>query len=241
MSLDPPLKTWSFSSLKDFEACPYRVYLDQVQRVPREEESDDPAHPLQRGNRVHKEAEDFIQGLGPLTKDLRKFEPELERMRESFEAGTVEVEQQWGYTGDWCTTTWFESDCQLRVKCDVVEHLDLTTVRITDWKTGKSMGNEVKHRQQAQLYAVAGMLRYPKVVGAEAVMAYTDEGKSVAKTYTRDSLTPLLAGWTRRAAKMLGAVTFSPKPNRGNCRFCRHRSIEDGGNGACPYAASQTR
>ena len=129
-----PIQSASFSTVKDFEACPYRVYLAKVEQVPPPEIGDDPKHPLVRGDRVHKEAEAYIRGEGSLTKDLRKFSGRLEHLAERYAEGFVEVEEKWGFTTDWQPCDW--KSAAIRMIADAVEHYDPETkaLHVIDWK-----------------------------------------------------------------------------------------------------------
>lgn len=234
--MQPPIKSWSFSALRDFEACPYRAYLAKVERAPQPDHSDDPKHPLVRGDRVHQEAEAYIRGEGPLTKDLRKFGEHFGELRERFAGGHVEVEQKWGFNHYWQPVEWTDRDAWARIIADVVDHIDATVARVEDHKTGKSMGKEVAHTQQTQLYAVAAMLRYPELEIVEAQLNYLDEGKTRTKRYQRDAVMHFLERWTQRGVKMTTAMVFKPKPNKGKCRFCPFGT--ENGTGYCSFAVS---
>lgn len=239
MNPNAPIKAWSFSLLKDFEACPYRVYLMRVERSPQPEIGDQPDHPLVRGDRIHKEAEAYIKGEGALTPALRKVEPELTRLRELYPNGVIEVEQKWAFARDWTPVEWNDPRCWLRVICDVVDHSDPQLIDVIDWKTGKSFGNEVKHQQQQQLYGLVALIRYATAALAKTCMSYVDEGKTKRSSYNRSAAPALLQRWEQRADRLTNAITFPAKPNRGNCRFCPF-GIENG-TGACPYAVSMEK
>ena len=157
---EAPIKFWSFSSLKEFERCPYSIYLGRVERSPKPAPADD--SPLLRGEVIHKEAEAFIQGTGPLTKNLKKVEDILTHFQEAFGEGRVEIEQNWFFDVDWRPTDWNGKTCI--VKADAVERVNETSAHFVDWKSGKSWGKEVAHTQQSQLYAVATLMRYPELL-----------------------------------------------------------------------------
>lgn len=229
----PPVRRWSFSALKDYEACPYRIYLKRVERQPGPPEQ--PDNPLVRGNRVHAEAEAYIQGTGGMTKDLRKVKDALDEAREQYQKNCVEVEQNWGFTREWESVGWDHSECWLLSKCDVVIHRSPEVLEIWDWKTGKSLGKEVEHTQQMQLYGLTGFLRYPDVQLIKVTLYYTDEGKTKPKTYDRTMVPELLPRWEERAKRLTNALVFPPKPNKGKCRFCPY-GVQNG-TGVCPYAA----
>lgn len=238
-----PVPAWSFSVLKDFESCPFRVFLAKVEKAPEPEyvaPEPNAEHPLERGNRVHKEAENAVKGEGPITKDLKKFAGRVEELNEAYEEGRVMVEQEWGFDENWSITDWRDwANIWLRVKCDVVEQIEPQVLHIDDWKTGKSMGNEVKHREQLQLYAISGFMRLPEVNIISGAMLYLDEGpkKTLVQTFTRDKCATMLHRWTLRAQRLTKALAFPPKPNRHNCRFCPF-GISNG-TGFCQYAVGE--
>lgn len=234
--MKPPISRWSFSSLREYERCPYALYLARVEKAPKPAYDDDPNHPLTRGSRVHKEAELYIQGQGALTRDLRKLEDELNGMRERFPEGQIQVEQVWAFDNDWTPTdpAWDNPDHKATIICDVVEKKDGVVI-VTDWKTGKSFGKDVAHTQQLQLYAVAALMKYPDVDLVEARLGYLDEGKVKTKRYARNALGMLLPMWGMRSKKLLNALVFPAKANRGNCRFCDF-SRNGQGTGVCAYS-----
>lgn len=229
--MKPPVESWSFSALTADEKCPYFTYLAKVEKVP-QPEPDDPDHPLIRGDRIHKEAENFIKGKGPFTRNLRKFEETLQYYADQFQQGRVEVEEKWGFDKEWSPTDW--KSAWLRVVCDVVLHrTDENWLTVDDWKTGKSFNKQVPHTQQRQLYGISALMRYPHIDGVTVRMSYLDEGKVSTSDYSRVALDGLLPKWHERGERMTGRMTFPPKPNRGNCRFCPYGPSN--GNGRCVY------
>lgn len=229
------LQTWSYSSLKQYEKCPYSQYLKRIQRVETEENTD-PSHPLVRGNRIHDEAENYVNGSLPdMPKSIKKFTNSFESLRELYNEGQVTLEQGWGYTSDWVPcgytdwgTVWHMS------KMDAVIQHDETTFTIIDYKTGKSWGNEVPHSQQGALYGVALMCLYPKAESITVEFWYLDEGKTKRRTYNRRQLAAQMANFNRRAVAMTSTTDFPPKPNQMNCKYCDYGVAT--GNGKCQYA-----
>ena len=72
------VRSWSYSSLKTFESCPYRLYIQKVKKI---QEPSSPA--ADRGTKIHQEAEDYVRGeLGELPESLKKFKSEFEVLRE---------------------------------------------------------------------------------------------------------------------------------------------------------------
>lgn len=236
----PPLKSWSFSTLVEFEKCPYKVFLSKVKKVPQPVRDED--HPLVRGNRIHKEAEDFIKGLTDgipksLQKYDKKFPEQLDDLRVAYSEQRVLVEDEWGFDNKFQVTGYWDNNIWCRVKLDAIEEIDVENAIITDWKTGKSMGNEVKHTSQGQLYACAAFMRYPQLQFLDVFFGYLDEGKQLKRSYQRDSkFTRYLSRFIERGQRMTSAVVFQAKPNAHNCAWCDYGPTR--GNGQCIYGAT---
>jgi len=226
------IKRWSYSAVKDFEACPYRIYLKRIERSPQPEAT--PDAPNVRGAQIHEEAELFIKGEGELTRNLRKFEEEFNQLAEWYKEGKVQVEQEWGFDRDWGQREWNDKDCWALVKLDAMVLGD-TFARAIDFKTGKSFGNEVPHTMQLQLYALATFLRYPNILTVQAELWYLDEGKATKKNYIRTMVPALLPRWEKRALALTECLTFPAKPNKSKCRWCPFGT--ENGTGRCAHAA----
>jgi RecB family exonuclease len=236
--MDTPVQTWSFSAVKNFEACPYYTYLERVEKAEKPDYSDDPKHPLVRGDRVHKEAELYVQGEGPFTKDLKKFPDSFWALREAYDEGRVHVEEKWGFDRNWAIVEWAER--WAGVICDaVVLDIDdetglVKSIRIIDYKTGKSFGKEISHQQQLQLYAVATFMRFPDTDIVTGEMWYLDEGKTLVRRFNRAQMPHFLKRWHDRGHKLTTAMSFPPKPSLRTCKYCAFGP--QNGTGVCPYA-----
>ena len=221
-------KTWSYSVLKDYESCPHRLKL-------KSEGAPSPAFEKNRGTLVHEAAESFVRGtLSLLPPELHRFKPQFEELKAHFNEGAATVEEEWGFDFDWGVTSYNAPDVWLRVKTDAFIRIDDGAAVIIDWKTGKSFQNAVPHMQQAQLYALTAMMKYPDVQAVETRFAYLDEGKTTKKLFTREDLPRLLANYERRSTTMFTDVECKPKPNRMNCRFCKYGVTN--GSDACGFA-----
>lgn len=221
MQVTPPITSWSFSRLLEFESCPYRTYLKHVIKSP--EPDKDENHPLVRGTRIHSEAEHFVLGDGELTTALQKpkIVEHLELCREAYQEGRAHVEENWGFDNEWGVTDWFGDNIWLRVKLDVGVSMDTDFYQVTDWKTGKSQGKEVRNMQQAQLYAVGVFMRNPDVQFVEPIFAFIDENKVQAlKVIKRTDVPRYIQRFEERANKLTSCVDFRAKPNRMNCKYC---------------------
>jgi RecB family exonuclease len=232
----PPISFWSYSSLTTFEACPYRVWLDRIDKQPRPERDDD--HPINRGLRVHKAIEDYITGqTTELTPDAKRYADLCAELRAGYDDGKVEVEAAWWFTKDWTPCSSQSNDRWFVVKTDATQRLNDKTLLIVDWKTGKSFMKEVKHGGQMHLYAAAAFTKYPEIEETIIRLVYLDEaapGKS--KHYLRPQLVPFIRTYSRRGAQMMDDVQagkFPPKPNKSNCKFCDFGPSH--GTSACAY------
>ena len=229
-----PIKFWSYSALTQFEKCPYSLQLSRIDKVPGPPRNED--HPLERGNRIHKAAEQYVMGEGPMVKELVKFGEEFERLKEAYPGGTVMVEESWWFKSDWSVAErgWDDPDKWCIVKCDVAEWTSDTHMDIKDWKSGKSWGKEISHGQQMQLYAIAGFMRYPALNSLRVQLGYLDEKPPFrSKTYVRHQVAEITPRFAARGTKLVEAQHFPPKANRSSCRFCEYGPTN--GTGACPY------
>jgi CRISPR/Cas system-associated exonuclease Cas4 (RecB family) len=227
----------SFSRLKDYEQCPHRAFLLYVERRPKPAQLDN-TH-ADEGQRIHKLGEDYIKGISnEFPDEFRKVEEQLESYRSAFREGLVEVEQDWGFDPQWQPCDWFADQIWLRIKCDVVHHIESTYFEVCDWKSGKSFGKEVEHASQGQLYAIAAFARYPDLEGVRTKFTYTKEGKSRVREYVRNDMPNLMKSWDERLTRMTGATIFPARPNKSKCRFCPYAPTEQG-DGSCAWGVPQ--
>jgi RecB family exonuclease len=235
---EAPIKAWSWSRLDVFERCPYRAYLQYALKQPGAQDQKS-LDAMNRGSKVHKDAELFVQGeLSDLPKELKKFERAFRTRAElaQSEPEKVVVEEEWAFTTEWATTGWWDDDAWLRQKLDLMIWLDdeKTAAELVDHKTGKKEGNEVKHGQQGQLSVLCAFMRFPSLQIAKIQFDYLDQGKSsLPKTYTRDQAMTFLPTFDRRARALTSATKFSPRPNRINCAWCPFGPSR--GDGSCEY------
>jgi hypothetical protein len=223
-----PVKVWSFSTLKDFEACKYRTYLSKVEKMP---------HPgsnqaMDRGNRVHDAAEKYVVGeTDTLIKELEKFETSLGRLREQYLEGIIEVEQNWGFTAEWKTVSWRDASLWCRMKLDVLVRDGEDSAYVIDYKTGKKFGNEIKHTDQGLSYAIGTIMRYPQIKTVQVEFWYTDQGETLKKLFNRNQLMLLVPHLEERAHRMTSCTNFEPSPSVHTCKWCPHRETN-----SCAYA-----
>lgn len=211
-----PVSTWSYSSLKTFEECPYRIYIQRIKKIP-----EPPSAAADRGTAIHKLAEQYIKGeLGDFPPELAKFQSDFEELRALFAEAKVEVEGEWGFSIDWEAVGWMVPQTWARIKLDAMVHQDETSARVIDFKTGKKFGNEIPHAQQCLLYAIAAFFRYPLVENVRTELWYLDKGEQTLRSFTRTEAMQFAPGFHRRGIEMTTCEDFTPKPSKDACRWC---------------------
>lgn len=217
---------WSFSSLSTYETCPYQAKLAKVDRIEEIPRGTPPSGmtewPNDRGTRVHDNAEMFVRGeVNEPCTELEHFVPELNKLKELYQSGIVAMEDMWCYDRNWSPVEADDFDnIWLRVKLDVAVFVDDNTAIVIDHKTGKKAGNEVKHAQQGQLYAVSTFMRYLELEKVYVEFWYIDQNDITQQMYTRTAARKFWHSWNERATKMTSDVFFDANPNDWNCRFC---------------------
>lgn len=232
----PSIPTWSFSRLQDFESCKYKAFLKYVKKEPEGERVLPPGkleHPLDRGNRIHLEAEKFVTEDGPLTPELRHFKEDLSALKVLHEKGVVEVEQEWAMDKLWQPTGWAVPETWLRLKLDAFVQTETGKATVIDHKTGKKFGNEVKHAEQGQLYQLVSFIKYPELHEITVEFWYLDLNDISKVTYSRDSGMRLLERFDKRGKAFTDCTNFEPNPNLFSCKFCPYGKK---GTGACTHA-----
>lgn len=225
--------TGSFSRLENFEKCPQRAFKAYVEK--RKEPATLDRTAANRGEQLHARAEAYVKGTSSDATGLDKVKEALDQYRDAYANGMAVVEQEWAFDPEWQTTGWFDANCWLRVKCDVVLNPGALTCEVVDWKSGKKFGNEVKHLSQGQLYALAAFMRFPDTESVVVSFRYLDHNVApLTRTYVRNDVPRLLGTWDRRLREMTSATSFKAKPNKINCRYCPW-SDNNGGDGSCQW------
>lgn len=219
----PPLSSWSFSSLMDFERCKYYTYLKRVQKIPEPERPLPPGkleHANDRGSRIHDSAEQFVRGKAKFNPELRAFEPEFKSMAAAFKQGQVALEGEWGMSRGWEPAEW--KAAWLRLKLDALVFLSPQEAVAIDYKTGRKFGNEVKHAEQLQLYQLVTFLRYPQLETVHTELWYLDQDDITSMTFRRGQGLRFKTKWDQRGNTMTSAVDFPPNPNMFTCKYCMY-------------------
>lgn len=216
------IPAWSYSSLKTFETCPYRVYIAKVKKV---QEDYGPA--ADRGTKIHNQAEDFVQNkIEKMPDTLKKFKSQFEVLKSLYVEGKVEVEGEWGFTIDWESCDWMAKDVWARIKLDAIVHESPTSARVIDYKTGKKFGNEIAHGQQALTYAIGSFFRYPELEHVQTELWYLDQEETSLQAYTRNEAMTFMPGINERALNMTSSTKFPPNPSTMSCKWCSYKNGE---------------
>lgn len=216
------ISSWSFSKLQDFEKCKFLCYLKHDAKIPEPERPLPPGkseHANDRGTRVHDAAESFVRGEGPLVPELAKFADDFNELKRRFAlGGQVELEGEWGMSDEWEIAPW--NTAWLRLKLDALVLGDDYDAVVIDYKTGKKYGNEVKHGQQLQLYALVTFLRYPELEEVTAELWYLDVDERTSVTFTRDQALRFRSSFDKRGTALTTCMDFPPNPNKFTCQWC---------------------
>lgn len=229
------IKTVSFSRLQDFEKCKYLAKLKYVDKIPEPERPLPPGkteHANDRGTRVHEAAELYVKGGVELLPELHGFKDEYGELRRLYAEGAVTLEGEWAVDRDWNPVAWGSSTAWCRMKLDSYVQTSPTTARVIDYKTGRRVGNELKHMEQGQVYQLATFLRFPELQHITVEFWYLDIGEKDVKQYTREQGAAYFDKYHRRFSAVTECTEFQPNPNIYSCKWCPYK-----GN-ACEYGVT---
>jgi len=214
------LTSWSYSRYSCYTQCPAKAKYKFIDKLA---EPGSPA--MDRGDTIHKMAEAYTKGYLPkLPTELSKFSDEFKELR----SAKPIVEETWAFTSDWNETTWNNwAECAVRIKVDAA-CVDGSELYIIDHKTGKKREG---YTEQLDLYALAGMLKFPHVKIVTTQLWYLDSGEQVCAEYYADDRKKLQAGWDKKVKPLLTDIKFNPKPTNA-CTFCHFRKSNGG---PCKY------
>lgn len=217
-SQQPKPFSWSYTKLKNYEACPKRHYHYDVAKDVKEPEGDE----LRAGNHMHKILELRIRDGVPFSDSYAYLEPWVQRVLTG--PGTIQVEQQLAITKDFEPCAWFDSDnspghkAWYRAKADVVK-IHRTAAIIIDWKTGKIIEDSV------QLMLTAACLFYhnPGLQMIRSMFVWLKEDADTVEDIRREDLPAFWNNIWDRVEALRGAaetVSYPPTPNRLCRRWC---------------------
>jgi CRISPR/Cas system-associated exonuclease Cas4 (RecB family) len=229
--------SWSHSKLGDFESCKFKAWLKHDQRIPEPERPlpiGKTEHANDRGTRIHTGAELFVNNKGNFMLELGKFKPEFEKLKRLYTQGKVSLEGEWAHDKSWEIAPWKIG--WLRLKLDALVHISKYEAVVIDFKSGKKFGNEIKHGEQTQLYALSTFLRFPELEEVTTELWYLDVNELTSVTYTRDQALRFKRSWDKRGHALTNCDVWPPNANKWSCTWCPYGKPENGfvnGTGHC--------
>ena len=218
------ISSWSHSKLGDFEKCRFLAWLKHDQKVPEPTRPLPPGkteHANDRGTRIHQHAEDFVNGTtASQIAEMGKFKVEFDHLRHLFTLGLVSLEGEWAVDESWNPTDWKTG--WHRSKVDAIVFPDPATAVVIDYKSGRKFGNEVKHAEQTQLYALNAVLRYPALEVVHTELWYLDVDELTSATFTRAQILRFKANFDRRGRALTSCTTWPTNANVYSCQWCQY-------------------
>lgn len=232
------ITSWSYSRYRDYVQCPFKAKLKYVDRI--KEPSNEA---MDRGNTIHKMAEDHIKQGGKLPAELKKFAAEFKALRVQYKKRqhTMAVEETWAFTRDWSKTKWDDwVNCWVRIKLDCGHLVSRGVMVTTDWKTGKmDERRTAEYMEQLELYALGALVANEQLDEVHVRLGFTDVGVMYPVegpvVYKRNAEKTLKKTWEKKVKPMLADTKFAPRPND-KCRWCHYRkSNKAAGGGQCKF------
>lgn len=205
----PKAFTWTYTKLKNFEACPKKHYeVDVLKNFQEDSEQ------LTWGNSVHDAlAKRVGEKRTPLPKGMTSYEPWAEKLVTT--PGNIFVENKMGLTREFAPAGFFDRDVWLRAIVDVIKiHGDVAL--LIDWKTGKIKEDLV----QLALSAACVFAKYPEIKKIRARYVWLQENAQTDEDFTPEDMPGLWKGlWPRVQAleHAHNTTTYQAKPS-GLCR-----------------------
>ena len=217
--------SWSFSKLGDFDKCKKYFWLKHEEKIPEPERplpKGKTEHANDRGSRIHDNCEQYVRGdHDALCPEADKhFSTHIDFLRLLHTEGKVELEGEWGMDRDWNPAPW--KSAWVRMKLDALVHGSPEEAVVIDYKTGKRFGNEIKHAEQTQLYALATVLRYPQLEVVHTELWYPDVKELVVTTYLRHQALRFQNTWNKKGNDLTSCTDWKPNPNQFSCKWCMY-------------------
>lgn len=208
-SYGPKAFTWSYSRLKNFEACPKKHYEVDIVKRAKEAESDQ----LMWGNQVHdalaKRCEKGVQ----LPKGMTPYEVWAQRVLTP--EGNIFVENSMALTRDFAPCGYFDPGVWMRAKVDFIKITGRVAL-IVDWKTGKVKDDSV----QLALSAACVFAKFPEVQAVRSEYVWLQENCTTHEVFKPTDMPTLWKNlWPRIQAleHAHNTTTYMAKPG-GLCR-----------------------
>ena len=198
---------WSYSSLNQFETCPFRYRETRITKTISEPQSE----AMLWGNKLHKELEMYVKDNVPLSKACQPFEPIVKALKDKAtnSGGVIDAEQKMCLNTDLQETKYFGSDAWVRGIVDVTIESN-SKVFIGDYKTGK------RKPDSEQLMLSAGMVMQarPWVTEVTNSFLWLKTNQVDKEVFDRDDLARIWGTFVPRATRMEAAIEEDKMPKR---------------------------
>ena len=203
----------SYSRWTTHKQCGLKYRFQYVDKIAVDRGEPSPA--LERGNRLHDNAENYVLGNCEIDPDLAHVAQRLFFMKENFDCSP---EQSWGFDWEQNALDFDDESAELRGLWDLlVKHKESGgPPSIFEYKTGKVYDD---HKHQRHLYGLAALIHFPEVPHVEVITLYFDQKKEHSETFTREQVPAMLAEWKSRVEMMNLDGTWIPNPSW-LCRYC---------------------
>jgi hypothetical protein len=169
--------TWSYSRLKNFEACPLRHYEIDIAKNIKEEESDN----LTWGNEVHKALARRMSLGTQLPPSMSGYEKWCGLIGNG--SGRIVVEQKLAISRDFSPCGYFDSNVWYRSVADLIKIVGPVALAV-DWKTGKVLEDGV----QLALMAACIFAHYPELEKIRTEFVWLKDDCTSREDFTRDQM-----------------------------------------------------
>lgn len=220
----PKAFSWSYSKLKNYEACPKKSYHIDHKKDVKEPEGE----ALLWGNSVHKAFHERISKGTAFPKGMERYEAWAVKMLKGVPHPSIVLltEQQLAINADFGPTAWFPSDAEKRGTGDpwyrgigdVIKIVGAVAL-IVDWKTGKI----VEDSQQLALMAACVFAHHPEVMKVRSMFAWLKEDAETVQDFHRNDMPAMWKHLWPRIESLKNAVETTNFPARpgGLCkRWC---------------------
>jgi RecB family exonuclease len=202
----------SYSSIKQFENCPYRYFRQRIVK----DVKDEGGEASRYGERIHSFLEARLKG-SDLPQEIAAYEPLCRSIEAIAANGELHIEKELVLTEELKPTGWWDADAWLRSKLDILV-ITGTDAVVMDWKTGKRNPDFF----QMQLFAAQTFKHFPDVQHVKTSLVWLKDMKMDTEVYNRTNMAAIWQDVMSRIRRIHDALESDNWPCRpsGLCRFC---------------------
>lgn len=202
----------SYSSIKQFENCPYRYFRQRIIK----DVKDEGGEASRYGERIHTFLEQRLKGAD-LPTEIKNYEPLCQSVEALATGGELHIEKELVLTEELKPTGWWDADAWLRSKLDILVLKGGDAV-VMDWKTGKRNPDFF----QMQMFAAQTFKHFPEVQRVKTSLVWLKDMKMDTEVYLREDMSGIWSDVLSRIRRIHDALESDNWPCRpsGLCRFC---------------------